>query len=243
MKKAGIVMIAIIMVSALVGCQKTPEANQNTLGENQNKQEPLVDGMEALRVANIVYGVEKTSGEADYDMYGYVVDKLPEDEYYNHYNVKGDNDEIFICNYNGNDELTEGIYVGMWQIGDGWTLEVIDDIKDKSGDGIIFTDENGVKIKNIKVSARGDEPFNFSMTLVNPTNVDQQIDINRIKVENYDGTEISVFSENETAIDIPANTDSKEMTFSISDPGNLKAGDEVSVYYDGAFIYSTVVTE
>lgn len=62
---------------------------------------------------------------ADYDMYGFVVDKLPEEEYYNHYNVKGDNDEIFICNYNGEDELAAGTYVGMWQIEDGWTIEVI----------------------------------------------------------------------------------------------------------------------
>ncbi|MBQ7583337.1 MAG: hypothetical protein IJT24_01890 [Lachnospiraceae bacterium] len=84
------------------------------------------EGMEALRIANIVYGVTETSEETDYDMYGYVVDKLPEDEYYNHYNVKGDNDEIFICNYNGNDELAEGTYVGMWQIGDGWTIEVLE---------------------------------------------------------------------------------------------------------------------
>ena len=68
--------------------------------------------------------------DSNYDMYGYVVDKLPEDEYSNHYNVKGDNDEIFICNYNGNDELVEGAYVGMLQIGDGWTIEVIDDLTD-----------------------------------------------------------------------------------------------------------------
>ena len=201
------------------------------------------EGMEALRVANIVYGAEETSRKADYDMYGYVVDKLPEDEYYNHYNVKGDNDKIFICNYNGNDELAEGTYVGMRQIGDGWTLEVIDDMKDKSDDGIILSDENGVKITNIEVSLRGDEPDIFTMTLTNPTSEDHQIDLKRIKVENYDGTEISVFSEKETAIDIPSKTESKEMTFSIRNPGNLKAGDEVSIYYDGAFIYSTVVTE
>ena len=86
------------------------------------------DGFDVLKIAKITAGEEETSDTAAYDMYGFVIDKLPEDEYYNHYNVKGDNDEIYICNYNGNDELAEGTYVGMWQIQDGgWTIEVIDE--------------------------------------------------------------------------------------------------------------------
>ena len=75
-------------------------------------------------------------------------------------------------------EKNEGTYVGMRQIGDGWTLEVIDDMKDKSDDGIILSDENGVKITKIEVSLRGDEPDIFSIPLTNPTSEDQQIDLN-----------------------------------------------------------------
>ena len=83
------------------------------------------DSTDVLETARLL--VTPSGADGSYDMYGYVVDKLPEDEYSNHYNVKGDNDEIFICNYNGNDELAEGTYVGMLEIGDGWTIEVIDD--------------------------------------------------------------------------------------------------------------------
>ena len=84
------------------------------------------EGTDIVEIAGRIYGSDaETCIIADYDMYGFVVDKLPEDQYYNHYNVKGDNDEIFVCNYNGEDELTAGAYVGMWQIEDGWTIEVI----------------------------------------------------------------------------------------------------------------------
>jgi hypothetical protein len=63
----------------------------------------------------------------DYDMYGVVVDKLPTDQYANHYNVKGDNDEIFICWYAGNDTLAPGTEVGMTHIpqDNGWKLEPV----------------------------------------------------------------------------------------------------------------------
>ena len=80
------------------------------------------------------------------------MDKLPTDKYYNHYNVKGDNDEIFICNYNGNDELKEGTYVGMWQIGDGWTLEVIDDDGNSSAEKAVITDENGITVTDMELT-------------------------------------------------------------------------------------------
>lgn len=63
----------------------------------------------------------------EYDMYGFVVDKLPAEQYANHYNVKGDNDEIFICYYAGNDILGPGTEVGMIHIAqdNGWKIEPI----------------------------------------------------------------------------------------------------------------------
>ena len=62
-----------------------------------------------------------------YDMIGSVVDKLPADQYANHYNVKGDNDEIFICWYAGDDILGAGTEVGMTHIpqDNGWKIEPI----------------------------------------------------------------------------------------------------------------------
>ena len=62
-----------------------------------------------------------------YDMYGFVVEKLPADQYANHYKVKGDNDEIFICWYSGNIILSPGTEVGMIHIeqDNGWKIEPI----------------------------------------------------------------------------------------------------------------------
>ncbi len=62
-----------------------------------------------------------------FDMLGTVVEKLPEDEYDNHYNVQSENDEIVICKYNGDDELNPGDIVWMYQMDDGgWTIEIPD---------------------------------------------------------------------------------------------------------------------
>ena len=60
-----------------------------------------------------------------YDMMGFVVDKLSTEHYANHYNVKGDNDEIFICYYHGDDFLAPGTEVYMNQVGDGWAIEKV----------------------------------------------------------------------------------------------------------------------
>ena len=70
-------------------------------------------------------GGKRDSG--DYDMMGFVVDKLPTEQYANHYNVKGDNDEIFICWYAGDDILGAGTEVGMTHISqdNGWKIEPV----------------------------------------------------------------------------------------------------------------------
>ena len=68
------------------------------------------------------------TGRSDtYDMYGYVVEKLPADQYANHYKVKGNNDEIFICWYADDIILAPGTEVGMILIEQdkGWKIEPI----------------------------------------------------------------------------------------------------------------------
>jgi len=166
------------------------------------------DGYDLMAVVKGMYEPAETSeteknGTEGYDMYGYVVDKLPTDKYYNHYNVKGDNDEIFICNYNGNDELNKGTYVGMWQIGDGWTLEVIDDD-----------------------------------SLNNPGGRDLTFDITKLRLENYDGTKLDPFGKENGPLDASAKTERHSYTM---DKGNLKGGDEVSVYYEDRYVSSIFV--
>ena len=68
-----------------------------------------------------------TGRNDEYDMYGFVVDKLPTEQYANHYRVKGDNDEIFICYYGGADVLGTGTEVGMIHIAqdNGWKIEPV----------------------------------------------------------------------------------------------------------------------
>lgn len=60
-----------------------------------------------------------------YDMMGIVMDKLSTEHYANHYNVKGDNDEVFICYYHGDDILAAGTEVYMNQVGNGWAIEPV----------------------------------------------------------------------------------------------------------------------
>ncbi len=195
------------------------------------------EGAEAVNVARLICGVAETSDGADYDMYGYVVDKLPEDQYYSHYNVKGDNDEIYICNYNGNDELAEGTYVGMFQIGDGWTLEVIGGEPEVSDEAVI-TDENGVTVTDMEIMINTPETCTFDFTLNNDTGKDLTFDQTKIRLENFDGTVLDPFGGDTAPIDAPWGIERHSFTM---DLGGIKSGDEISVYYDDEYIAGILV--
>ena len=89
---------------------------------------PNVNHPNCLEIMKLVDQIQNVDYESDeYDMYGFVVDKLPTEQYANHYNVKGDNDEIFICWYAGDDILGAGTEVGMTHISqdNGWKIEPI----------------------------------------------------------------------------------------------------------------------
>jgi hypothetical protein len=79
-----------------------------------------------LLCINFLSGIFKSSSDT-YDMYGFVVEKLPADQYANHYKVKGNNDEIFICWYADDIILAPGTEVGMILIEQdkGWKIEPI----------------------------------------------------------------------------------------------------------------------
>ncbi len=78
-----------------------------------------------LRDETMAMAAGGTGNLPGYDMKGFVVDKLPTEHYANHYNVKGDNDEIYICFYHGDDLLAPGTEVYMNQVGDGWAIEPV----------------------------------------------------------------------------------------------------------------------
>ncbi|MBE5860412.1 MAG: hypothetical protein E7301_09875 [Butyrivibrio sp.] len=203
-----------------------------------------LDGDDAEELVDDIISTLTYTGES-YDMIGKVLDKLPEDEYYNHYNVKGDNDEIYICNYNGEGELEEGTWVYIYLVDDGmYNIEVAYELKDADTQPLdmIITNENGVEVLDLAVMLVGDT-YNFQIIFANPTSSDQEFDLTKLKVENYDGTEIKVFTVNETPKIVGAGIEYSQNAYTISDPGNLSLGDEVSFYYDGAFIYKSVVTE
>ena len=112
-----------------------------------------LDGDDAEELVKDIMSTLTYTGEG-YDMIGKIIDKLPEDEYYNNYNVKGDNDEIYICNYNGEGELEEGTWVYMYMVDDGmYNIEVAYELKDAGAQtsDVIITNENGVEVKDLAV--------------------------------------------------------------------------------------------
>ena len=133
----------------------------------------------------------------------------------------------------------------MYMVDDGmYNIEVAYDIMgaaSQTGE-VIYTNENGVEVKDLAVVLVGDT-YNFQIIFANPTSSDQEFDLTKLKVENYDGTEIKVFAVNETPKIVGAGLEYSQNAYTISAPGNLSLGDEVSFYYDGAFIYKAVVTE
>lgn len=203
-----------------------------------------LDGDDAEELVKDIMSTLTYTGEG-YDMIGKIIDKLPEDEYYNHYNVKGDNDEIYICNYNGEGELEEGTWVYMYMVDDGmYNIEVAYELKDAGAQtsDVIITNENGVEVKDLAVVLLGNT-HNLQIIFANPTASDQGFDLTKLKTTNYDGTEIKVFTANKAPEVIGAGLEYSQNAYTISDPQNLSLGDEVSFYYDGAFIYKAVVTE
>ena len=233
--------VTMILMAACVGCAENTVEQE--VAKEQVQVEEKADETEAEEVQEaepeaIENEVSDADAPVEYDMYGYVVDKLPTDEYYNHYNVKGDNDEIFICNYNGDDELAEGTYVGMWQIGDGWTLEVIGDDGSAKADGAVITDENGITVTDMEITINTPTTCYFDFTLNNNTGKDLTFDQTKITLENYDGTKLDPFGEDKTPIDASAQVYRHSYTMDIE---NLKNGDEVSVYYDGKYATSIFV--
>ena len=253
MRKTAVIMTACFVASSvLCACgnemnKETSDAGNNAALESINNEiaEDFNTEQAATEDESTNEYVDIAIGTTGYDMIGKVVDKLPEDEYYNHYNVKGDNDEIYICNYNGEGELEEGTWVYMYMVDDGmYNIEVAYDIKDAASQTgeVIYTNENGVEVKDLAVVLVGDT-YNFQIIFANPTSSDQKFDLTKLKVENYDGTEINVFAVNETPKTVGAGLEYSQNAYTISAPGNLSLGDEVSFYYDGVFIYKSVVTE
>jgi len=104
------------------------EDNRDLVMTNKSEVITMADNKNMVlkdeTMANAAGGAGRSD---DYDMYGFVVDKLSTEQYVNHYRVKGDNDEIFICWYAGDDTLGAGIEVGMTYIpqDNGWKIEPI----------------------------------------------------------------------------------------------------------------------
>jgi hypothetical protein len=198
-----------------------------------------LDGDDAKALTEGIISSLRYDGEFYiYDMVGEIVDKLPESEYYNHYNVKGDNDEIYICNYNGEDELEAGTRVNMFRIEDGWTIEVADDTEEETLDESIIMDENGVMVTDMEIMINTPETCYFDFTLKNPAGTDLTFDQTKITLENYDGTELKPFADDSEPLDASAYVNRVSYTMDI---GKLKNGDEVSVYYDGKYVTSIIV--
>jgi hypothetical protein len=193
------------------------------------------DGTEVVRVAKIIYGLD--AYDVDYDMYGYVVDKNTDEEYAHHvhYNVKGDNDEIFVCNFNGTDELSEGTYVGMYKVGEYWNINVVDEAADEDQGGAVITDENGVSVTDMEITINTPTTCYFDFTLHNPEGKDVKFDQTRMRLENYDGTVLDPFGDDKDPIDASAQVERHSYTMDI---GNIKNGDEISVYYDDRYVTS-----
>ena len=198
-----------------------------------------LDGDDAEALTEGIISSLRCDGEFFiYDMVGEIVDKLPEDEYYNHYNVKGDNDEIYICNYNGEDELEAGTRVNMFRVEDGWTIEVAEADETVEADDAVITDENGVMVADMEIVINTPETCYFDFTLKNPAGSDVTFDQTKITLENYDGTELKPFADDNEPLDASAYVNRFSYTM---DKGNIKNGDEVSVYYDGKYITSIIV--
>ena len=91
MKKYSI-FVTMILMAACVGCAENTVEQE--VVEEQVQVEEKADETEAEEVQEtepeaIENEVSDADAPVEYDMYGYVVDKLPTDEYYNHYNGIG----------------------------------------------------------------------------------------------------------------------------------------------------------
>lgn len=102
-----------------------------------------------------------------------------------------------------------------------------------------ITDENGITVTDMEIMINTPETLTFEFTLNNPDGKDVTFDQTKIKLENYDGTELYPFKDEKEPIDASAQVERHSYTMDI---GNVKNGDEISVYYDGKYASSIFVT-
>lgn len=84
----------------------------------------------------------------------------------------------------------------------------------------------------------GDTP-NFMVIFSNPTDQDVEVDLSKFKIMVDDKDEVSFHLTSKT---IAANQSYAQWAFTAK-PGSMKAGDSVTVYYDGNLVGTYEVTE
>lgn len=194
---------------------------------------PGRDGVEAVRVARLVYGVPETSGEADIDN-----DETGKDD---EAVIIGDNDELE--NLLGGIDIEEYTKMIMEQAKEGEKkFPVKLDKKESSKDvnpveGGLFITADEIECRSMKLSRPGDV-FSFGVELYNNTDSDRTFDQTKFVIEKENGEFLNPFVFEQVRDPETVRADLKRLwvAYTIYDPKGLKEGDKVSVYYDGVFI-------
>lgn len=193
-----------------------------------------LDGDDAKELTESIIGTLKKNECSVYDMLGTVIKK--EAEY--SYKVKGDNDEEFTCNYNGDNDLPEGTRVYVFEIADsedtGYTIEPA---RESSGENL-YTNENGVAVTKIEIS-KAANLYNLLVYFENPGRRDAEFDTGKFSLELYDGTKLTLSAADSKMI--PGNSEYTQWAFPIAE--TLKTGDEISVYYGSQLISQINVSD
>lgn len=105
-----------------------------------------------------------------------------------------------------------------------------------SSDGVLTID--GVIVKDIGFDMVGDTP-NFMVIFSNPTDKDVEVDLSKFQIKVDDKDEVSFHLTSKT---IDANRNYAQWAFTAK-PGSMKAGDSVTVYYDGNLVGTYEVNE
>ena len=111
---------------------------------------------------------------------------------------------------------------------------------DISSDEAVITEKNGITVTDMELTINTPTTCYFDFTLNNPDGKEFTFDKTKIRLENYDGTEIDPFGDDKTPIEIEAYSRVERHSYTM-DRGNLKNGDEVSVYYDAKYVTSLFV--
>lgn len=205
-----------------------------------------LDGEDAEALTKQIISSLSTKKLPQEDLSGVIVEKLPGD-HIDVYRVKADDGTLYEAEYIGFEDLRPGTAIVLSQRGGrDWMIELKEDrgqtdSKPETPEGV-YTTADGIVIDELSVRLAGGRIWSFGYAIHNPNDKTMYFDPSPFVLKTADGTEIKTAAPYVSADEVWANNVTRVST-TIMSPELVNLGDEISFWYDGAFLGTVIAQE